>query len=774
MSKTGLMQTASAVTLGVLSALTVAATDANAQASAGAASAPATAALEEVVVTARRREENLQEVPVAVTALSGPALVARGVQTVADLSRFSPGVSISKSARSATGVRFILRGQAPVDSLLTSDPSAAVYVNEVYVPRDYGLGLALYDLERVEVLKGPQGTLYGRNSTGGAIGIFTRKPELDGHSSYATVEYGERQTARVEAASDIPLVPGVAAARVSVNYGRTNGYLRGLNGVHLNADKQLNLRGQILVRPTSNLEIFGSIAYARDAGAGQLFRLIEVVPGSQPGDIEAGLRLGNTVATAGPAGDAFYRQQMAAQGRFTSSVGQMIPERYEGTRANLTVRWDATDYLTLKSITGYEGFQRNANPDFDNTYLPVAFTRTNTEDEFISQEVQASGSVSRLNYVGGLYYSREIGNEIARTVVLPLLSGNRTQIQDGDLRNENYGVYGQVDLKVTDQFKLTAGLRRTQDRRGLTLRHRDVTPTSQTCTILPALLEAPGRCSADVGTLKFSNTSYNFSAQFDATEDAHLYATARKSYRSGGWNLFSPATNGVTSFRPESVKDIEIGAKTEWLERKVQANLALYRSKYADIQKQSLSFLPNGQTQRVINNAAAATIKGAEFELRARPIPDLNLSAQISYTDAGYDNFVIRNPTTGAILEDRTNEPFEVPKWTYTLGAEYRWALPVGDVNARLDWSWRDDVIFASSAQVTRAEAILRQKAYGLLSGRVELALNDPDLSIALIGRNITNKDYLGGGVDLRSLGWSAGLPGEPRYVGLQVTTRWK
>jgi len=775
MSNRSLKRTASAVTLGVIGAITAAAGGASAQQAAPAE--PAAAALDEVVVTARRREEKLQDVPVAVTALSGEALTARGVQTIADLTKFSPSVYVAPSSRSATGVRFIMRGQTPVDSLLTSDPSAAIYVNEVYVPRDYGLRTALFDIERVEVLKGPQGTLYGRNSTGGAIGIITRRPQLDGHSGYATVGYGSHNTWTAEAATDVPLIRDVAAARFGAYYSRTDGYVRNTQGGRPDAGKQLSLRGSILARPTSNLEVAGAVSYTRTAGQSLFFRLLEAVPGVQPGDIEAGLRLGNPIASAGPAGDAYLRSQVGAYGRFTNGAAQQRADHFEGTRGSLVVRWDAADFLTVKSITGYETFQRSSLPDLDTTPLPIGQTLTTTHDKFFSQELQASGGVGeRVTYVAGLYYGREKGTEIAKTSTLPLVGGSRLVVQDGTLTNTNVGVYAQGDYKLTDHISLTAGVRRTKDTRDLTLRHRDLLPTSATavCTIQPVLLDVPGVCSANLDALKFKNTSYNFSVRYTPVETVNLYATARKSYRSGGWNLFASAANGVASFEPEKVKDIEVGAKTEWLDRRLQANLALYHSKYTDIQKQRLTFLPNGTGVRMISNAAAAAINGAELEIRAKPTQGLTLDFQTTYTDPHYKNFVTRNPTTGAIADDRTAEPWEVPKWTFTVGAEQRWKVAPGELIARLDYSWRGDVIFAGTNQLTSTEQVLRQGSYGLLSGRLELALDHPDISIALIGRNLTDKDFLAGGIDLRSLGWSVGIPGEPRYVGLQITSRWR
>jgi len=340
------------------------------------------------------------------------------------------------------------------------------------------------------------------------------------------------------------------------------------------------------------------------------------------------------------------------------------------------------------------------------------------------------------------------------------------------VRNGSLAGYAQADYKLTHWLTLSAGLRHTEDTRGVTYRDRNEFPSAPTqCEIQPALLNQPGVCSAKMPDLKFGKTNYSFSATAALNDDVNIYATARSGYRSGGYVIFDSILNGVSTFKPDSVNDVEVGVKSEWFDRHMRANLALYNSDYTDIQKATNTVLPDGISEKVIANAASATIRGAEFELTARPTAHIDIDANAAYTDAHYNKFLEFGPG-GVVTNNRTSEPFEVPKWTFGPGIDYHTPLAVGELDARLDWYWRSSVIFTGSNALLPTEQILRQSGYGLLSGRVEWKVT-PDTSIAIVGRNLLNKTYLVGGIDLSSVGFKVGMPGEPRYVGVQLTKHW-
>jgi iron complex outermembrane receptor protein len=310
-------------------------------------------------------------------------------------------------------------------------------------------------------------------------------------------------------------------------------------------------------------------------------------------------------------------------------------------------------------------------------------------------------------------------------------------------------------------------LRYAEEIRGVLPRNRVVRPTGVTCALPPSLIVG-GVCAAHVPDLKFSNTTYSITAAYRVRPDLNLYATHRTGFRAGGWNVFSSITNGIFSFEPETVSDFEAGVKSELFDRRVRFNLAAYASKYKDIQKATNTFLPTGASVRQINNAASATIKGGEVQLTASPTRSVTLDVSGAYTDAHYDEFVVRN-ATGAVVEDRTDEPFEFPKWTFSVGANKKWDVPIGVISARADWYWTSKVIFTATSQLTSAEQVMKQDSYGLLAARVELQVPEHGLTVAILGRNLLDKDYLVGAIDVRSLGWSIGIPGEPRYVGVEI-----
>jgi iron complex outermembrane recepter protein len=738
-----------------------------------AAGEPQASQLAEIIVTARKRSENVQSVPASVSAYSGEQMQQSNVVSAADFVKIAPGVTLNKSGRGSDEIQFMIRGIGPADSLLTTDPAVATYIDGVYVPRDYGLKLAFFDIDRTEILKGPQGTLYGRNAEGGAIGIFTQKPSFSGPSGFLSLEFGEYGTKISQGAISLPVVDDVLATRLAFSASNTNGYLKGAGGKDTGGHTDVGLRDSIVYQPNNKFALYNTVSYVHTSGQQVLYRLIEVLPSVQLGDIEIGLQLGNPFATAGTAGLTYLKNVFANQGPYSNQAAQGQGEDYTGVRESLVATYNLSDQFQLKSVTGYDHFTRTNTEDVDGTPLDIVTAHESTTDQFFSQELQLNGTMldERLSTVAGGYFSTERGRELSHASILPVLSTIIDQVYDDDVRNQSFAGYAQADYKLTSRLSLSVGVRETEDIRGVTYHDNNVFASGTVCTIPTTLLNNPSICSARTPNLSFSKFTYGTSLSYALSDNIKAYITGRTGYRSGGYNIYSTIPDTFPAYKPDTVVDEEVGLKSELFDRRLRLNVAAYHSHYSNMQKTTLAFAANGTSQEEITNAASATIKGVEAEMAASLTHNLDIAANLAFTDARYDSYVIRNPA-GAIVENDTDQPFQVPRWTYGLGPTYYFDLPIGQLSAHLDWYWRSGVIFTQSNDLLPSEQYLRQNSYGLLSGRLEWRLPD-DYSIALLGRNLLNKYYLIGGVDLSALGWKVGLPGEPRYVGIQLVKKW-
>jgi len=740
--------------------------------------------LEEVVVQARRVDENLQDVPLAVTALSQEVMREKSINSIMDLKRAAPGVQTTQSPRSDDNVRFTIRGQSQAEVVLTSDSSVGVYIDGIYQSRIFGTRASLFDIDRVEVLKGPQGTLYGKNTTGGAVNIFTRQARIDETGGYAQATVGRFGSVNVQGAANMPLIAGKLAGRLAANYDHYDGFAEDRAGRPMGNRNAYSVRGMLTAQPTEELQIRLMAGYTKIRGNGPFVKVLQVVPTS-PAPLEAGLQLGGypsiaaalaagqTTASLAARGLAFINQQLATAGRYNSgddqtAVGDPLG-RFDGYDGALTVSWDLAPEFTLKSLTGYKRHKRQAATGLDGTVLQIVSTLNGSQAEAFSQEFNLTGNLwdGRLAVVGGAFYSDEDGTDFGVNAVLPRVSGNERTISNVDVNNKSAGVYGQATFKLTEQLSLTGGLRYSEDRRKIATQARGISLAGVVSCNVPRP-SPTAACNYESPTLKSNAMSYTLSAAYAVTDDVNVYGVTRRGYRAGGWNVGTTATQPPIPFQPEFVTDYEVGLKTQLFGNRARFNIAAYTSDYKDIQKSTIVALPTGTTVSAIANAATATIRGVEADLLARITPAFQIDATLAYTDAYYRDFRVRNPTTGALLSDRTSEPFEVPKWTYSLGAKYTWDMPVGSASARVDWYWQDTVIFSQQAALLPTERVLRQPSYGLIGARLSWEIPEADFTVSLVGRNLANKHFYMGGTDVRVAGPAFVQIGEPRWVGME------
>jgi len=717
-------------------------------------------AIQDIVVTARRREERLQETPVAVSALPAQSLERLRIDQPDKLQNLVPNLASQPMPSVLGGSIAFIRGVGAQELLLSVDSPVGTYIDGVYVARNVSANLNLVSPARIEVLRGPQGTLFGRNTSGGAISITTPTPkegfavELKGGASSFAERYGQvrMDTGAIGESGlsaliayqhrerhgyvDNPAAPSnrdPGALNAETFFGKLHGQWGGLTADY--SFDYTDLRGQALAF---------QIGYATDA--------VKNYYGQSP---SLG---GNSLVV-----DPHYRDVVPLQ-----------PTDRQHTRAwghALTLQLDLTDQIKIKSITGYRKFKGRQ---------PVAFApggmlgRTTTgiaavtpfaadDDTFrrqhqFSQEVQLLGSFRDFNFVAGGYYFKEKGGEIAPTyftVLLgPSLGLNLTSATNADVSARSLAGFAQASVKpaaLDGKLEITAGIRYTSDRKQI----------DQTRPVTRA------------DTRSYENVSYNVSLGYQVTGDALLYARIGTGYRSGGFN--ARAGTGVSFvFKPEKVRTYEGGFKTDWLGRRLRLNGAGFYTEYDNLQVNQYTGTSGAGGSGFTRNANAH-ISGFELEAIAAPARGLTLNGSVGYVKAVFDQLAYPAPGTGVLTNYASVSHFPyVPKWTTHVGGQYD--LPeIGAVKPALliDYSWRSGQYFFPNSLLNPFNDQIRAKGYGLLNGSIVLSaipLGDrARAEITLWTENLLDRHYRIQGVDFGALGFAGNVYGVPRRLGVDL-----
>lgn len=733
--------------------------------------------VEVIVVTARKTSENLQTVPVAVTALSGAALAEAGINNVFDIQGKVPNLYLQNSAIDAAGLTIAMRGQKQNDFILTVDPSVGLYVDGFYHPRTYGMRSALVDIERLEVLRGPQGTLYGRNTTGGALSVYSTEPKdtLGGSVSLRTGNY-----AMVEGTAilNVPLSEEVAT-RFVVQHGSQNGLGSDGLGDDIASENRTYVRGKLRgdfgpVRAT----VTG--IYNRIKTGGALLKLSGLAPASSCptrgldgciSALEVVAELYGFAGLADPASRAAGEEALRSYvggDPYTSGSLYRAFSTFESEEVNLDLSWDVADAITLRSLTGYQHFTRGNNTDDDGTPFTLLNAEQRTRDEYLSQELQLLGDTGSLQWVLGGYFGRETGREISTSVAIPLLNPISV-ITDGEIENRSLAAFAQATWTFAPDTRITGGIRWSTDRRTLISRTRD---SSGNC-LVPAgeLTGAPGnpangpaQCPRTFENT-YSDPSWLISIDRQFSPELFAYAKVARGYRTGGQNLRgSYVETAFQPFEPETITEYEVGLKSDLLDRKLRINLAAFYDDYTNIQRSITVLTLRPAPSTVVTNAAAGSIWGVEGELTARLSPNLSFGANASYTNAKYDDFV-------DLIGDRSDETFGVPDWIVSARVDYSADTQGGELHGQISYDWQSETVLAPEAQF---DDQVTQGAYGLLNARIAIDFDQFDGTFALFARNLLDKSYFSGAIAIdRALGFNAVVAGEPRRVGAELTFRF-
>ncbi|OHT20456.1 TonB-dependent receptor [Edaphosphingomonas haloaromaticamans] len=628
-----------------------------------AADAPAgNGGLEDIVVTAQKRSENVQQVPIAISAVNSEYLQSRDISSIDQLGSVAPNMKIDRAPSNKTISQIAIRGSVTINPAITWEPAVGMYVDGVYIAKAQGSIFDIADLERIEVLRGPQGTLYGRNTLAGAVNLVTKKPsgELGGS---AELTYGNFDAWKLKGVLDLPQM-GIFSAKVSGQIQKRDGVIKvednafGITDTN-DLDNQ-SFMVQLRAQPTDNLTLDYAYDYSNFNQRPDYAQLYKVNQNGQPGDIFDP----NSVGYSGIPLGMFANKDRQKTAHIDADV-------YEKTRTQghaLTASLDLGD-ATIKSITAYRKLRFHDNLDLDGSPLDIANTARNVKYHQFSQELQVSGKAldDRIDYVAGLFYFKD-HSETDNPQAFFFHSTNYDSTYGS--HTEAYAAYAQVDFHATDKLVLTGGLRYNHETKDIS--------RYLAFNGMPLIDVAYG----DVPKAKYNNLSPAATVRYEITDRVNVYARYARGYKSGGFNgetneVVMPTTDCPSGapelcnpYKPEKVDSYEIGFKSRMLDNKLQLNVAGFWDEHKDIQL--AVFSGSGAAASVVRNAGAARIRGIEIEAIARPADFLTFNTSFSILDAKYKSF-IEDDANGVPQQVADNRAFpHTPKYTASIGADWR------------------------------------------------------------------------------------------------------
>ena len=687
--------------------------------------------IDTIVVTAQRRSESLQDVPVTVTAFGAALIEEARIQQIDDIVTRTPGLSFD--AFPASQPRLYIRGIGSSDRGAAGDPSSAVFIDDIYLGRPAAIAFDAFDVERIEVLKGPQGTLFGRNVVGGAINVITRRPELDGFDAGLSATVGSH--GRLDGAGYVNLpFADDHALRISASGRSHDGYVENL---FLNQDvddqQTTSARIQYYGEPTSDMRILLTVDGTRDRGTGSANHVLEL-DSSDP--------LSN-----------FYSPNFDPDVTYGSDPGYQDRDTF-GARAEIS---NDFSFATLTFLASYRDLDYGFRYDFDGGnpdpaspgFNGVAIAGGNDETaEMTSQEIRLSSlPESQFDWVVGVYHYNQ---EVQRSDILELDSAliapiPLREIYLADASLDSYAVFGDVSVPLSERWAVFGGLRYSTDDKTQRVYNTD------------SMVPLRGDEFFDVtASVDFDAWTYRAGLEFQATDDDLFYLSMSRGYKSGGLNDTAvDALDAATPFGSETATQYEIGQKSTFFDGTMIWNNTFYYMDYSDLQT---SQTINGRN--VTSNAGKAHIQGYETQLVANFFDGFDLGVAYAYTDAVFDEFVeggvdysgnriSRSPKHEVTVSASYTTPI-ADVGDLTFAAEYRYASEIFDDNSNLPPEFRDATEF--------------------IDARVILDNFDNGLSVSLWGKNLTDertRTFQGG-----FLGANFGAFNPPRTYGLTVTWR--
>jgi len=772
--------------------------------------------IEDIIVTAEFREQNLQETPLAISAFSGELLEARGAADTNDIDMFVPNAVIQPlGAGWGSTVAAFVRGIGLNDNILSYEPGVPIYVDDVYLGRNQGAIMDLLDLERVEVLRGPQGTLFGKNAIGGTVRFISSKPTGEGGNVSVTV--GERSRLNVRGMFDTAVVPDKLLLRIAGSSKTQDGYFDILDyecvngpgslgnggtgtspifpGVSFDLGSATNVagncvvdelgnenvqsgRGTLLWNASDNVEVTFNADVTRQRQKGPSDKYVRFY---RPGTPEAGLPSAWNGLVGVPIFGVAWDDRFMTPSPFTNYnryvdpiSGRTFPNvnNLDASGMSMTIEWSLGDDLTLKSITAQREFDNEFGRTSSGSAIPLDLTYDVTEHDQFTQELQLTGSTDRLDWAAGVfYYTADDSNYQSGTLYPGLLyQQDSFDSQDAD----NWAVFVHGVFALTDQLSLTAGVRYTDDKKVAQISRHNFDGTDRLPVPGFTTQTSPGTVIVDE-----TKTSPTLGIDYQMNDNVMLFALYSTGFRGGG---FSPRpSNGLqlAPFLSEELENYEVGVKSEMFDDTFRVNANLFFSTYTDQQVFLGTLDPSGALWFRQTNSGESEYWGVELETMWRPSQRFSLDSAIGYihhelTDPGVANTCITFANGDPCYSTRT------PEWTFALGGAYEFQLSEGGtVTARLDGRYQSKVYFlpyGSDLDPVRhiasnpIEGV--QEGYTTYNGRVTWLPARGEWELAAYGLNLSDEVYFNGKLPLIGLGLGReqGNVAAPREYGVTIT----
>jgi len=675
--------------------------------------------VDDIIVSARRRDEALKDVPVAVSAFSAEQLEQKGSADITELTRSAPSLTLQAARGSNSTLISFIRGVGQQDPLWGFEPGVGLYMDDVYIARPQAAVLDIFDIQRIEILRGPQGTLYGRNTIGGAIKYVTKRIDADEPQGQVRASYGSYNQRDLVASAELPFNDKFAVSAAVARYLR-DGYGTNLNTGNEHYNKDVTAaRFSAEWTPTDNL----------------FFRLA--------GDIvkdDSNARHGHRELAPSPA-DVY-----------DTNAGAGDANRVESKGLSLTGEWNVNEWLTLKSVTAQRDGLTRGNIDFDNLPAPILDIPARYDDDQFSQEFQAVFSGDRWSGVAGVYYLDATASGAFDTV---LGLANLTTLTSGSVDTKSYAVFGDFSYDVTDALSVSVGARWTHDEKTGTVFRRQYLGIRSPGFGNGAAVPIAAPRTDYTATKEFEKFTPRVSVSYKLTPDLTTYVSWGEGFKSGGFDMRGDAVlypDTVKGYRPETVETWEIGLKGSLFDNRLNFATAIYDSSYED--QQITTQYPAGATvASVVDNVGSSSIRGWEFEGRLRVTDNLTLNGMLSYTDAKFEQFMAYIPTgplnsscptqPGCVVDVSDQRDFQnTPEWTGSIGATYTHWMENGSSLAFIpSASYRGDYQLFETAS-----PILDQEGFWMFDASLVWTSSNDRLTVGVHGKNLSDEQYRVGG----------------------------